>query len=199
MDGRIIGNQQHKPLMGMFNKELELSIAAVFDEEVGMRALSIRQPHLYCITHLGKDVENRTWKPPLHIIGKRIALHASGKLDGRDGFDMASSIAGFDLKTAVSDMPLGAIVATAVVAGWFKTDDVRDRVSVTVGHGIFPASVYASKWYLGDIGWALQDVIVLPEPIPCKGALSLWKVPSSAMPEIIHSIAVGDNSICITN
>ena len=172
----------------------------LFDEEIGMRALSIRQPHLYCITHLGKDVENRTWKPPAHIIGKRIALHASGKLDGRDGFEMASSIAGFDLAQAVcdapSDMPLGAIVATAVVAGWFKTTAVRDEVSATVGYGCYPSSIYASRWYLGDIGWVLQDVIVLPEPIPCKGALSLWKVPSSAMPDIIHSIAVGDNSIC---
>jgi len=33
MDDRIIGNQQHKPLMGMFNKELELSIAAVLDKQ----------------------------------------------------------------------------------------------------------------------------------------------------------------------
>jgi hypothetical protein len=33
-----------------------------------------------------------------------------------------------------------------------------------------------SPWYIpGEIGWVLRDVRTLPEPVPCRGALSLWK------------------------
>ena len=118
-----------------------------------MRALSIKQPWLYCITDLDKRVENRTWKPPDWIIGQRIALHSSKKMGD---LVAASDIAGFKLSTVANDMPLGAIVATARVDGWIDFLD--------------------SKWFSGPVGWILSDVVKLHEPVPHRGRLGLWEV-----------------------
>ena len=48
-----------------------------------MKALSIKQPWADHILFDGKDIENRTWPLPLHMIGQRIAVHAGKKADGR--------------------------------------------------------------------------------------------------------------------
>jgi hypothetical protein len=31
-------------------------------------------------------------------------------------------------------------------------------------------------WFFGPYGWLLSDLVRLPEPVPCIGALSLWKL-----------------------
>ena len=46
-----------------------------------MKALTIKQPWAWAITHGTKRVENRTWKPPFHIIGQRIAIHTSVRIE----------------------------------------------------------------------------------------------------------------------
>lgn len=33
------------------------------------------------------------------------------------------------------------------------------------------------RWYFGPVGWVLEDVRPLDEPIPCRGAQGLWTVP----------------------
>ena len=43
-----------------------------------MKALSIRQPWIWAMFHLGKDVENRTWSTGVR---ERVMLHASLKYD----------------------------------------------------------------------------------------------------------------------
>lgn len=129
-------------------------------------ALSIKQPWLFCILHAGKTVENRTWAPPTWAIGTRIALHAS-KRD--DSYITASRLAGENLSRYALDMPRGAIVATAVLAGWLDEKgqaSSRDLLD------------FESGWFFGPVGWVLRDVHALTQPIPCKGALGLWKVPT---------------------
>lgn len=142
------------------------------------RALSIKQPWLYCITDLTKRIENRTWKPPQFIIGKRIALHASKKTD-RFEFDAADSFmfnSDFSLKHMRYEMPYGAIVATAKIAGWVHEDGSAHGSSPCIGHMV------DDHWFTGPYGWILEEVYKLPKPIPCKGNLGLWHVPKTALP-----------------
>lgn len=138
-----------------------------------MKALSIKQPWLYCITDLDKRIENRTWKPPDWIVGRRIALHASKALD-HDGKRVASELAGFKLSTVV-DMPFGAIVATAVVLGWV---DEWGHAS----HTLLPRH-RNSKWFFGPFGWVLDDIQKLSAPIFCSGKLGLWEAPTAVTQE----------------
>ena len=130
-----------------------------------MKALTLKPPWAFCITHLGKRIENRTWKPPQSLIGQRFAIHGgkpptSNAAIGRL-IDLVDEI---EASTETHNnffrdiLPFSGIVATAVLEGW-------------TSHIVDP-------WFDGSgYGWILKDVIVLPEPIPCKGALGLWNVP----------------------
>ena len=137
-----------------------------------MKALSIKQPWLYCITDLDKRVENRTWLPPGWIEGKRIALHASKGFDDLGG-PAACELSGihlFDL-----DLPKGAIVATAVIRGWVDTEG-------EASHPLL-ARHANSKWFFGPYGWVLDDIQKLSVPVPCPGKLGLWEAPTAVSQE----------------
>lgn len=135
-----------------------------------MKALSIKQPWLYCITDLPKDaakrIENRTWKPPAAIIGRQIALHASKGWDSNVGVEAASYRAGVKLSRLALSIPTGVIVATAVVAGWVGDYGAASELRF--------APLCQDKWFFGPIGWVLEDVRKLEKPVPVRGSLGLW-------------------------
>lgn len=121
-----------------------------------MRALTLLRPWAYCIAHLDKRIENRTWAPWKAVIGQRIAIH-SGK-----GIDVAGMK--WLHREGLITLPLpedahlaGFIVATAIVDGYVQTSN--------------------DKWFAGPYGWVLRDVDVLPCALSCRGAQGLWTVP----------------------
>lgn len=132
-----------------------------------MRALTIRQPWLHAITDLDKRVENRTWRPPYSILGQRIALHAGLTADP-PGIGWIYRISG---KIVTERLDYGAIVATAVVIGWVDSSGEGE-----IHH---PALSYIkdNKWFTGPIGWILDNIVKLQEPVSCRGQLGLWKIP----------------------
>ena len=142
-----------------------------------MDALTIKQPWLWCITDLTdkpKRVENRSWKPPYRIIGQRIALHASKRIDQAE---MTAC-----RRVCLSPLPrtrefvAGAIVATAIVQGYVVVNGQGGVVEQSrLAASYTPRS---DPWFFGPVGWLLEDVQKLPAPIFCKGALGLWRVPA---------------------
>jgi len=129
-----------------------------------MKALSIKQPWLYCITDLDKRIENRNWPPPRWLLGNRFALHASARMTTKLEQSAASQIAGVDLSHLVGEMPLGAIVATARLSQYFLHPCHGGRSDREV-----------DRWSFGPYCWGMSDVQKLITPIPCKGALGLWE------------------------
>lgn len=127
-------------------------------------ALSVRQPWAYAIMHMGKDVENRTWKPKHDITGERIWIHASST---REQYDPDELLAGFihgDTHPRTEDLPAGAIVGSVVI------------------HGFTRAS--KSRWFnpgRSNIGWLLREPEPVAKPVPCRGALGLWVVPAHVL------------------
>jgi hypothetical protein len=140
-----------------------------------MRALTIYRPWAGLIAAGIKLVENRTWQPPLDLIGDRLAIHA-GKL-----WDLGATwrCDFYGLSELPSDHPAQAIIATAHVVG----------VVVPRWHG---TQMQGFEWVLGDerrvprlgvfltgpFGWVLEDVRALGEPIACRGYQRLWTVPT---------------------
>jgi len=135
---------------------------------------------------MGKRIENRTWHPPSFLIGNRFAIHGGrGDLSAPDLREVRLTMDGLiakhgtpsyrvdgDLK--LKDVILSGIVATAVL----------DRVVEFAGSDDI---VQQDSWFdtiPGNFGWILRDVIVLPEPIPCKGAQGLWTVPADVLKEL---------------
>lgn len=122
-----------------------------------------------------KRVENRPWAPWSMVIGKRIALHAGKRFED----DVADLLC---VKGDPRAQYMG-IVGTAVVRGWIHVskelllpgaDNLTHSDTLTRAE----AQVYAgSRWFFGPYGWVLEDVRVLPEPIPCRGNQALWPVP----------------------
>jgi hypothetical protein len=140
-----------------------------------LRALTLTPEWAWAVCHLGKRVENRTWRPPARHIGKIIAIHAGKARPDWDGVDLMAGCAGWRVQRYAhvyerpgvrvvfpgSNLVRGAIVALATVRG-VRDVDQRDAV----------------QWECGPVCWDLDEVRVLARPVPCKGALGLWRVPA---------------------
>lgn len=50
-----------------------------------VKALTIWPEWAFAICHLEKRIENRSWRPPASLVGKRMAIHAGAHLGGRKG------------------------------------------------------------------------------------------------------------------
>lgn len=134
-----------------------------------MRALSVRQPWALAICH-GKDVENRsraTWHRGL------IAVHASKAFDVTDPdilLDVAEMI-GLTPEQAEQQDHRGAVIAVAEIVGCHLHTDPVARCD-------FGDAPICSWWAArGQWHWQLANVRTLAAPVPCKGALGLWRLP----------------------
>lgn len=147
-----------------------------------MLALTLWQPYASAISLAatdprGKLVENRTWCPPARVLGRRIAIHAGTKKpDPAWGLPPGAA----ELLGDFRALPRSAIVATAVVVGAITDDAVavlppeirqpeRARLCARL------EAVPSSPWWVGPIGWLLDDVHACN--VPCRGAMGLWTVP----------------------
>lgn len=115
-------------------------------------ALSIRQPWAYAIVHLGKPVENRTWKT---LEREQICIHAAKGMTRAQYWQAWDFIAG-DLDLCMPEqasLPRGGIVGTAEI------------VDCVTSH--------SSPWFFGPFGIVLANVQPV-EFIPVKGALGFF-------------------------
>lgn len=125
-------------------------------------ALTLIQPWATLVLHHGKDVENRSWTPGDRLrAGARVWIHAGKKLEGDTTQWALKEIPGFAARMAEHDLPRGALV------GHVRFDGA--------------SSMSTSPWFVGPIGWRISDPVALATPIPCFGALGLWKVPPSVL------------------
>lgn len=151
-----------------------------------------------------KRIENRGWAPPARIIGHKIAIHAGKGWDDEQSLalhQMARDIkrdtdAHFHVPCR-SQMPAGAVVAVARVTGYI---DTRWDGEGPVGprppklYGTLPRwapqdlNELASPkhWFAGgcNVGWLLDDVVRLPEPVPMRGALGLKPMPAEVAAQV---------------
>lgn len=113
-----------------------------------------------------KRVETRTWRATC-MVGCELAIHA------------ALGVPRFALEFAREEnligripekLPLGVVVATATVERFVRTEEAEGLVSGLERH--------LGDYTWGRWAWFLKDVVALPEPVPCKGALGLWTLPS---------------------
>lgn len=144
-------------------------------------ALTLWPEWAWAITHLGKDAENRSERFARQIarrVGSGwLAIHAGAKAGDRlhhvaNEYDAIGEVDAFDdmrrggilwrfggssgVDVHDSELPRGAIVALA-----------------KIGEVLPPGA--KAPWKVDDsAALNLSRVVVLPEPIPCKGAQGLW-------------------------
>jgi hypothetical protein len=140
-----------------------------------MRALTIKQPYAWAIAVGAKSVENRTWHTAYR---GPLAIHA-GKTVDRAGLDnprILDAIAeqGFTIDEAASRQ--GAVVAVAEVVGCHHAGAcVGNATSDELGRR---GHLWCTPFSVPDqYHIELASVRRLPEPVPCKGMLGLWRLP----------------------
>ncbi|MDC7675410.1 hypothetical protein [Asticcacaulis machinosus] len=126
-------------------------------------ALSIRQPWAYAIMNLGKDIENRSWRPrsflPFDIcIHAALGMKRHEMTDAFEFIDKAAPLASprdclRRQNTILNDARHGGIVAVATVTDFVTESD--------------------SPWFTGPYGWVLENVRPV-DFIPVRGALGLF-------------------------
>lgn len=130
-------------------------------------ALSVRQPWVYAIFTLGKDIENRSWKTPYR---GPCLIHAGKALTKADyeffadyvTNDTARPILGPVTVPPMADLVRGGIVGIV---------DIVDCVTES-----------DSPWFMGDVGFVLANPRLLPF-VPYSGKLGFFNVPASLVPD----------------
>ena len=144
-----------------------------------MKAISLHQPWASLIAVGVKTVETRTWKPPVGLVGQRIAIHASkGHGDGMaftpEEWTAVMEVCG---DRWPNPMPRGCVVATARLASVGQVSiQGTGRVWVAQGDGFRwvdtdPYGNFSDFRWL----WFLEDVEPVTPPVPEKGRQGFWE------------------------
>ena len=132
-----------------------------------MKALSIAQPWAECIVSKGKNIENRTWDTKFRGY---VAIHASKSKD-LSRFEYCQEI--YKINLTPDDVDLGAIVGIAELV------EVVTKKSLTTE---------TKKWFQGEFGFHLKNIIKLKKPVKVNGALSFWKVNGSTLSDVLAQL-----------
>jgi hypothetical protein len=116
-----------------------------------MKALTVRQPWAWAITHAGKNIENRDWRT--HYRGPLI-IHA------------AAAMHAAPLPRRLPCRPPDEHVRSALVGIVDLVDVVEES---------------CSRWFEGRYGWVFENPRPFRRPIPCKGRLGLWSLSPSQL------------------
>ncbi len=148
-----------------------------------MKAISLWQPWASLVAAGVKTYETRSWVPSLSIKGQRIAI-CSAKTT--KGFPLASArlevLIFRSYRCCLSTLPLGTVVATAVVAGWERTESVRARIATELDE------IAGGDYSDGRWAWKLTDVRPVRDTVPVRGAQGIFNLPADAL---AHLVALG--------
>jgi len=165
-------------------------------------ALTMKRPWVDCQIDHNKNIENRKIPFPVEKLGKRIALHGSKLLEDSERHAANSilhrlGIPSYTPASLLALRPSGAIVGTAVLAGW-----VADKTKVTIpkvwweagvkelGRFVVAGDIELSEWVKnpwqvqGQAWWVLRDARPIKTPILISGFLGLWELPENLRSKI---------------
>jgi hypothetical protein len=174
--------------------------------DIEMRGLSLWQPWASLWACGAKEFETRS--RPISYRGP-IAIHAAAKSMKsilKDCFPLGEwdyspdyeakktflNAVGFALLKPLSELPFGAIIATADLIGCYRMVRHGGRGISSEGPGWIETDngVYEptdqelmfGNWTPGRYAWEIANVKMLAEPIPYKGMQGLWRMPN---PELV--------------
>lgn len=139
-----------------------------------MKTLSLTQPWASLVAVGAKQRETRSWSTPYR---GQLAIHAS------KGFPQWAmeycvvepflSVLAYQVGiTLIGDLPRGAVIATCNLV------DVRRITATNAPTGNEKAF---GDYTPGRFMWFLEDVKMLPFPVPAKGSLGLWEWDSGGL------------------
>ena len=153
------------------------------DHPVALRALTIKQPWASAVAYGSKRVENRTWLTSYRGL---IAIHAGSAVDwtARKQAWLAAGLvpyqAGDPRRAWEASLPRGAVIAVARLTGCHQARECAGRR---------PDGRLCSPWAARNAWhWELADVHPLRDPVPCPGALNLWRPPAAVSARLLSQV-----------
>jgi hypothetical protein len=170
----------------------------------GRLALTVWPEWAWAIAHFGryvgkeraKNIENRVWPVPDHMVGQWCAIHAGKYIGGRKGDnallegltdlrEMAENVAeefgddriGGGLPEYSELIPLIATSAVVAVVRLGETICLDEPKGWHIG----PETLDRHGRVVKNYGWPLNDVRTLVTPVPCKGAQGLWPLSADVL------------------
>lgn len=173
-----------------------------------MKGLTLTQPWAELVAIEAKRIETRSWRRtyrgPIAIHAAQglagLACHSTTRVDQEECLEDLCNTEPF--AEALYDhhgqffrtgmLARGAIVAVATLVeilpsevmhdalnfGAFEATDLEAAVDLTDARRDAVRELAFGDYTAGRWAWVLDDVRALPDPIPCRGGLSLWDVPA---------------------
>lgn len=141
------------------------------EETVKVLGLSLLQPWATLMAIGAKKIETRSWSTQYRGL---VAIAASKKFNTEDARQCHQQpFAGALVKAGyrkVKEIPTGAILAVGRLEGCWPTEHIAEYFTDADLDEMAFGDYSRGRW-----GWRFLDVRKLPEPIPARGALGLWK------------------------
>lgn len=136
-----------------------------------MKALTFHQPFGSLVIAGAKKIETRSWPTPSTLaVGDRFAIHAGKHLFYEPGSDFDARVAKYLGPDWPNQLPLGAMLGTAVLQKCIPMGVSNKHVWPEHGSDEREFGLYL----LGRWMWYLTDVIPFEQPIPMRGYQRLW-------------------------
>lgn len=129
-------------------------------------ALTIWQPWAWAIVQGHKKIENRTWRPPRHLMGKWMLIHAGATLDT----PAVETVRRIIRYPALPKLTLRHVVGVVRVHSVYGEVDSLSPSQLEADH---PGQ---SRWYAGPFAWFFDQAIEFPQPIPMRGQQGVFRV-----------------------
>lgn len=160
-----------------------------------MKALSLSQPWCWAVLHAGKHIENRSWQPPISMIGQQIVIHAAKSWDNERKYRIHYATGPERWRSGEALTPTGYLIELGCIHAPCRKDLYPAGAIVglaTIDRIVTKPDTLPEdqkRWFFGEFGWVLKNVIALPAPIPCGGKQGLWTVHSELLGQIREQAA----------
>lgn len=153
-----------------------------------MKALSLTQAWASLVVEGFKTYETRSWstrfRGPLTIHASKGFPRWAKLLMGTDEYDGDTFIRDA-LNRDPDDLPLGAFIGTVILMDCQPTLDVLGSETVFISQ----AEHAFGDWADERFAWKLDCPTRFQHPIPIRGSLGLWEIPSN-----INLLSTGETS-----
>jgi hypothetical protein len=146
---------------------------------VAMKCLPLWQPWASLVAIEAKRIETRHWRAPARLIGQRIAIHATKTkrelgICTLEPFLTRLAAGGIE---RLEDLPLGAIVCTAVLDRCSPM--TWESIGVLIARD--PDEHAFGHYEPGRFAWVLRGVERLAVPVPFVGRQGIFDVPDELL------------------
>lgn len=155
--------------------------------EPTVEVLPLWQPWCSLVAIGAKRIETRHWPAPASLVGQRIGIHAAKT---RAHLPIAHTEPFARHLLAAGELPLGAVVATAVID---RCTQITERGARELAARL-PDEHDFGLYTPGRFAWVMRDILPVSPPIPFRGSQGFFDVPDALLGEAVtqQALALGD-------